>query len=37
MSAFRFGQIEVVCAVNDAVLGAILPSPPVPAGRIRVW
>jgi len=34
MFAFRVGWIEVVCAVVAAVLGAISPSPRVPAGRI---
>lgn len=36
MFACRFGQIEVVCAVKPAVLGVILPSLRVRAGRIRV-
>lgn len=34
MFAFRVGRIEVVCAVFAAVVGAISPSPCVPAGRI---
>jgi len=34
MFAFRVGWIEVVCAVFAAALGAISPSPRVPAGRM---
>lgn len=34
MFAFQVGWIEVVCAVIAANLGAISPSPRVPAGRI---
>jgi hypothetical protein len=36
MFAFRFGWIEVVCAIFAAFVGAISPSPRVPAGRIQL-